>query len=107
MKFVYSQFAAASTKGAELFVLLWKVIERLTLLGFEVVAVTCDGASNNQKLFVLHGLTNGLPYKTFNIYDDRKTVFFFRDPPHLIKTIRNCFAGGKLWVSLLYWYPNA
>ena len=28
MKFVYSQFAAVSTKGAELFVLLWKVIRR-------------------------------------------------------------------------------
>ena len=101
MKFVYSQFAAVSTKGAELFVLLWKVIERLTLLGFEVVAVTCDGASNNQKLFDLHGLTNGLPYKTFNVYDvNNKAVFFFRDPPHLIKTIRNCFARGKLWVSV-------
>lgn len=34
-------------------------------------------------------------------YDDNKTVFFFRDPPHLIKTIRNCFARGKLWVSSL------
>jgi len=53
MKFVYGQFATASTKGAE-----WKAIERLTLLGFEVVAVTCDGASNTQKLFDLHGLTN-------------------------------------------------
>ena len=77
MKFVYSQFAAVSTKGAKLFVFLWKLIERLTLLGFEVVAVTCDGASNNQKLFDLHGSTNGLPYKTMNVYNDNKTVYFF------------------------------
>lgn len=99
MQFVYAQFAAASTKGSDQFPLLWKVIERLTVLGLEVVAVTCDGASSNQKLFELHGSINGVPYKTTNVYCEQKhQIFFFRDPPHLLKTIRNCFFRGKLWV---------
>ena len=28
-------------------------------------------------------------------------MFFIADPPHLLKTIRNCFARGKLWVCNL------
>ena len=46
MKFPYVQFAAANTKGATLFPLFWQVF-RLTRLGLCVVAVTCDGASDN------------------------------------------------------------
>ena len=33
LKFAYAQFPSTSTKGCDLFVLLWKVIERLTRLG--------------------------------------------------------------------------
>lgn len=103
MKFVYAQFPAVSTKGTDIFVLLWKAIDRLTRLGLTVVTVTCDGASNNRKMFEMHGLTNGLPYKTTNVFDaDKREVFFICDPPHMIKTIRNCFARGNLWVCMLY-----
>ena len=102
LKYVYAQFPAASTKGHQLFVLLWKAIGRLTRLGFEVLAVTCDGAKNNRKMFSMHVSSGELPYKTTNIYKSTlKTIYFICDPPHVLKTIRNCFARGKLWVRIL------
>ena len=53
-------------------------------------------------MFEMHGLTNGFPYKTFNVYDHKKqNIYFICDLPHLIKTIRNCFARGNLWVSTI------
>ena len=103
MKFPYVQFAAASTKGGTLFPLFRQVVCRLTRLGLCVVAVTCDGASDNRRLFSLHDTASKMVYKTRNVYSKEKdTIFFFSDPPHLIKTIRNCFQRGKLWVSTLH-----
>ena len=101
MKFTYAQFPAASTKGAELFPLFQAVLHCLTRLGIRVVAVTCDGASDNRRMFSLHNhnLKDKTVYKTRNVYSKNdSTIFFISDPPHLIKTIRNCFQRGKLWV---------
>lgn len=98
LQYVYAQFPAVSTKGHQLFVLLWKVIGRLTRLGFEVLAVTCDGAKNNRKMFSMLVPLGQLPYKTTNIHQStQRTIYFICDPPHVLKTIRNCFARGKLW----------
>ena len=67
-----------------------------------VAAITCDGESKNRKMFDMHSLTNGLPYKTTDIYDSKKqSIYFICDLPHLIKMIRNCFARGHLWVRIL------
>jgi len=66
-------------------------------LGLKVVTVTCDGASDNQQMFSLHGTGKNLTYKTVNIFSAGKDpTFFISDPFHLIKTIQNCFAKGKL-----------
>ena len=77
------------------------MISRLTQLGFHVLAVTCDGASDNRRMFSLHDCNDKLVNKTTNVYkkDDEK-IFFISDPSHLLKTIQNCFQRGKLWVSL-------
>ena len=101
-QFPYAQFPAASTKGSDLFPLFRKVLSRLTRLGIQVMAVTCDGASDNRRMFSLHSRHDKSVYKTINMYSkEGNTIFFISDPPHLIKTIRNCFQRGKLWVSLL------
>ena len=79
-----------------------QVLNHLTRLGLCVVVVTCDGASDNRRMFSLHDLKNKMVYKTRNVYSKNDdTVFFISDPPHLIKTTRNCFQRGKLWVSVL------
>lgn len=100
LKFPYAQFPAASAKGDDLFPLLWKVILRLTRLELQVLAVTCDGAKSNRKMFKMHGATKGVPYKTNNYFTKtNEPIFFICDPPHILKTLRNCFARGQLWVS--------
>ena len=99
LKFPYVQFPANSTKGANIFPLVRQAIKHLSRLGLHVITVTCDGASDNQRMFSMFNDKATLSYKTVNVFSaDRNKVFFISDPPHLIKTIRNCFARGKLWV---------
>ena len=100
----YAQFAAHSLKGHEMFPLLWKVIGRLTRIGCCILGITCDGSSPNRKLFQLHRgkqESSAILHKTENVFSkDHKDLLFFVDPPHLLKTIRNCFQSPsrKLWV---------
>ena len=99
IKFPYAQFPMSSGTGYDLFPLIWQAIDRLECNGIHVIGITADGASTNRKLFRLHSPTEALVYKTTNMYT-RREVFFFSDPPHLLKTIRNAFANPNrnLWV---------
>ena len=99
IKFPYAQFPLLSGIGYDLFPLIWQTIDRLECNGIHVIGITADGASINRKLFRLHSPTEALVYKTTNVYT-RREVFFFSDPPHLLKTIRNAFANPNrnLWV---------
>ena len=100
--FPYATFPASSLKGCDLFPLLWDAVERLTRLDFRVLVGTCDGASCNRKMFSMHGKKDEFVHKTINVFSkDKDYIYFICDPPHLIKTIRNCLASSKrhLWVS--------
>ena len=57
----YAQFASSSLTGADMFPLLWKVIERLTRTGCYILGVTCDG-----RLFQLHQLLENPKEKNIN-----------------------------------------
>ena len=99
LKFPYVQLPAASTKGGDIFPLVRQAIKHLTRLGLHVMTITCDGASDNRRMFAMSNDKSALSYKTNNVYsEDSSQIFFISDPPHLIKTIRNCFSRGKLWV---------
>ena len=102
----YAQFAASSLRGADMFPLLSKVIERLTRTGCCILGVTCDGGSPNRRLFQMHHLPEDpkekIIYKALNPFaDEAEDILFFTDPPHLLKTLRNCFQNPirNLWVS--------
>ena len=58
--------------------------------------LTSDGASSNRKFYNLHQNKRGeLVYKTPNIFsNDGRFIYFFVDAPHLLKTVRNCFASS-------------
>ena len=102
LEFPYAVFPTISLSGSDLYPLLWEAIGRLTLNGFHVHAVTADGAKCNRKLFSLHSPQSKLPYKVENVFSpERHPIYFISDPPHLLKTIRNCLANNKrdLWVS--------
>ena len=66
----------------------------------QVLRVTLDGNAVNRRFLKLHG-PGDLVYKTPNPYaDEDRHLYFFSDPPHLVKTIRNCWQSKHcmLWV---------
>ena len=104
LRFPYAQFPCSTLNGHTLYALVWECISHLETIGLKVLALTADGASCNRKFFKMHGRTS---FKTANICaDEDRPIFFFSDPPHLMKTTRNCWANSfshsytrKLWVS--------
>ena len=86
---------------------MWEAVFRLENLGLKVLAVCCDGLAANRRLFSIHQPGSTTPvYKVPNPHahnGERRSLFFLSDPPHLIKTVRNCWANYKreLWVSSL------
>ncbi len=67
-----------------------------------------DGASVNRRLVKLHDTKSTL-HKVRNIHapEEKRDLYFFSDPPHLIKTTRNCWSSKHrtLWVCLTF-KPN-
>ena len=103
LRFPYVQF---QTQAHDVFPLLWQAIDRLELNNIHVLGITKDGASVNRKLFQIHGSTSRT-YKCTNIYsNEERHIYFFSDPPHLLKTIRNALASKSrnLWVSVFIGY---
>ena len=104
LQFPYAQFACLSITAVQMFHVFWKAVARLERIGLKVLGLTCDGLSANRRLFRLHGPKGSkeIIYKVANPYSpDGRKIFFFSDPPHLIKTIRNFFANRTrhLWVN--------
>lgn len=100
VQFPYLQIPCSKLHGYELYDIFWAAVERLERCGFDVIGCTCDGLSVNRRFFRLHG-TGQMVHKVVNPYsEDGRPLFFFSDPPHLIKTVRNCWSSTKrlLWV---------
>lgn len=60
------------------------------------MAVACDGASSNRSFYKMHRPISGIVapdvvYRTINLFDESRYIWFFSDTPHLMKTSRNCF----------------
>ena len=93
LEFPYAHFLTKDLSGEQIFSIVWEAIERLEKLGFKVVVVTADGASANRKFFKMHGDGSEVCYKTKNPYtSEDRNIFFMSDPPHLMKTTRNCWS---------------
>ena len=103
LNFPYAQFACHTLTGELLVDPVWEAISRLERQGIRVMALTCDGASSNRRLWKMHGEEEGVVYKVNNIFarDGPRPLFFISDPPHLLKTAINCWWNPKrsLWVS--------
>ena len=134
-KFPYVHFSGTKTTGDNIFPLFWDVVKHLEKIGLkvkfifeqqhtmlkmwysQVLAATFDGASNNRRMVKLQNSSKGtVTHKVPNIHsnDGKRDIFFFSDPPHLIKTARNCLASKCrfLWVrkektmyNTIYMYP--
>ena len=101
--FMFS-LATSGASASQMFLLLWKAISICELNSLKVLAVTCDGASSNHKLFKMHFLMTNeddmnpdvdVTYKTLNLFSNEKRfIRFIWDVPHLIKTARNCLSSS-------------
>lgn len=91
LQFPYAQFPCTSVTGDLLFDPFWEAVSRLERCGLKVMALTCDGASTNRRLFKLHQAGKELVHKVVNPFDMKRFVYFFSDPPHLLKTVRNAW----------------
>ena len=104
LNYPYAQFSCANLSADLLFDPMWEAISRLERLGFKVLALTCDGASANRRLWKLHSEETVPTYKVQNPFAEEQSrpLFFISDPPHLLKTIRNSWYSKKrnLWVCI-------
>lgn len=107
LEFPYASFPTTGVTGDALFPILWEAVRRLEICELKVIGITSDGASPNRSFFRIHEpkgqakSSKSVTYKTRNVYsDDSRYIFFVSDPPHLLKTIRNCLNNSKrlLWV---------
>ena len=108
--FPLAHFSTEGVTGNLLYPIICEGIRIVASTGLKVIAITADGASPNRKFFRMHGSSkDGVVYKTKNVHaSDDRDVYFFSDPPHLIKTTRNCLSHSNhasssrsMWVSIL------
>ena len=99
--FPYASFAASTLTGDQLVPIIYEALFCLERCGFKVLSITMDGNSVNRKFFKIVGSTSSQPdhgsitYKFRNPLNEGTEIFFFSDPPHLIKTARNCLQSPK------------
>ena len=112
LKFPYATFSANSVSADQLLPLYIEALFRLERCGFKVIGITLDGYSANRRLLSLlfdEKRKSRVKYKTKNPFSQPiRSIFFFSDPPHLLKTIRNSFANSSrnLMVSPLVRYNS-
>ena len=98
----YVQLVFGKTEGSLIFDPMWEAIVRLEKIGFFVLAICCDGASLNRRLWKLHSESKEPVYRVPNVFasEGKRFLYFISDPPHLIKIIRNSWYNKKrrLWV---------
>ena len=91
--------------------IFWRCVAILELTcSLKVIAVTCDGASENcafHKMFKAYTDDAGkeVIYRTLNLFSpEKRFIWLFCDAPHLLKTARNCLANsGSHRNSRLMW----
>lgn len=101
LSYSLATFATTAIRSTEIFVLFWRCVAILEMsCNLKVVAATSDGASSNRKFVKMHKDTDGnagkdVVYRAKNVYaNEDRFLYFFADPPHLIKTARNCLANS-------------
>ena len=60
-----------------------------------MIATSPDGASTNKRFYRMHkdlddNSQSDVFYRTKNLYAKNRFIYFVSDPPHLVKTARNC-----------------
>ena len=75
MAFPYVQWSCSNLTGDLLVEPVREAVSRLERMGFQVMALTCDGASTNRRFWQLHSEKNEAVYKVPNVNFDFCTSF--------------------------------
>ena len=99
LNFPLTNFPTAGIPSISLFDILWTVVQHLERCDFTVVFQEADGSSPNRRYFRMHrdpAAASKIIYKAINPCSamSGRTIYFFDDPPHLMKTPRNCLANS-------------
>ena len=109
LEYPFAHFGTDNLTAGTLFPIVWEGVQHLEEMGFRVIGITADGASHNRKFFRMHRKSDSdssCVHKTENPFsEEERFIYFISDPPHLIKTARNCLSHSyghgytrKLWV---------
>ena len=69
---------------------VWKAIAAFQSCGITVICLIADGLSTNRKMFEQMRNLDNCSHQCVNIYNPEIPLFLIVDPPHLLKTTRNC-----------------
>ena len=92
LKLPFAYYPRDGMTSEQLYTCVWGGIQVLECWGLKVRAITSDGASNNRTFYNLCA-NDGNSHWTLNPYDTGRREYFFSDPPHLVKTVRNNLAN--------------
>ncbi|XP_034236665.1 uncharacterized protein LOC117642519 isoform X2 [Thrips palmi] len=110
VKELVAAYPVKALKKEDLYERTWEVISACETRNVKILAVVADGNAVNRSFFQMHTpatvskLHPDLVFDTINMCAPDRKLYFISDPPHLIKTIRNCFAKsgqGKKCTRLL------
>ena len=96
LKYCFAYFGTTGITSTQLMPIFWEAVFILEkLCSLKVIAATSDGASANRSFFKLHkflvfNTNNTVCYRTLNLFETSRYIYFFADAPHLLKTARNC-----------------
>ena len=95
LKFAFAYFATHGITSFQIMTTFWKAISILEITcKLPVITVVSDGASPNRKFYSLYAPldelnTKDVTYRTINLFEPKRYIWFFADAPHLLKTARN------------------
>ncbi|XP_038052534.1 uncharacterized protein LOC119725265 [Patiria miniata] len=81
-------YPSLGVSSHQLYPCMWEAIMLLEAAGFSVRGLVSDGASPNRKFYRMHGPREEFLHSTPHPATNNQ-LYFFCDPPHLIKTTRN------------------
>ena len=98
LTFCLSYFATNGIKSYQIMSTFWRAISILEpTCQLKVIVAMLDGESPNRKFYRTHKLIdplvdkkNNVTYKSVDIFNPERYIYFFADAPHLIKVGPNC-----------------
>uniref|UniRef100_A0A1X7VEP6 Transposable element P transposase-like RNase H domain-containing protein n=1 Tax=Amphimedon queenslandica TaxID=400682 RepID=A0A1X7VEP6_AMPQE len=91
-EFPYASFPTGNLTGEQMVPIFYEAILRIERSGLKVATITLDGNSVNRKYFKIVGNgVDNIKHKFHNpLSFNEREIYLFSDPPHLLKTSRNC-----------------